>query len=351
MSHGRPFPSPKPSLTASTCYEKSPQSWSNTSYGTLSMDTMQRQAMATASTPRLSRCTSPDFPGRREGPSRTSSEISSAAHSSIFEDPTAFGAAKGLAGPLMREPVPAARIPRPSVSLLELEAELEALYRYTMAPHVWTGQTTCSCGSRRASAWEDQRCTEPTTISRSSRYPDASDSCCRLSQRPSPEDDRFSFGERQIPKRQRLPSDSSVRKSSRGLSLANQGHFEDGLTGHSRQLTRPDMVRDEARMEAHCEGVQRVECAQQWQEVQAIAQNAETLRLLARKRRKLMRKLEEREQHLEQNLGILSHVYLRQADVDLQLHQVMEDLRKAFAAQREATSQEAQFDDVLKRIA
>ena len=61
-------------------------------------------------------------------------------------------------GPLMREPVPAARhlgsagrfkkmgpalalrIPRPSVSLLELEAELEALYRYTMAPHVWTGQ-------------------------------------------------------------------------------------------------------------------------------------------------------------------------------------------------------------------
>ncbi|CAL1146376.1 unnamed protein product [Cladocopium goreaui] len=330
--------------------------------------------MATASTPRLSRCTSPDFPGRREGPSRTSSEISSAAHSSIFEDPTAFGAAKGLAGPLMREPVPAARIPRPSVSLLELEAELEALYRYTMAPHVWTGQTTCSCGSRRASAWEDQRCTEPTTISRSSRYPDASDSCCRLSQRPSPEDDRFSFGERQIPKRQRLPSDSSVRKSSRGLSLANQGHFEDGLTGHSRQrlpsdssvrkssrglslanqghfedgltghsrqLTRPDMVRDEARMEAHCEGVQRVECAQQWQEVQAIAQNAETLRLLARKRRKLMRKLEEREQHLEQNLGILSHVYLRQADVDLQLHQVMEDLRKAFAAQREATSQEA----------
>ncbi|CAL1148725.1 unnamed protein product [Cladocopium goreaui] len=137
----------------------------------------------------------------------------------------------------------------------------------------------------------------------------------------------------------------------RALHAALQGHFEDGLTGHSRQLTRPDMVRDEARMEAHCEGVQRVECAQQWQEVQAIAQNAETLRLLARKRRKLMRKLEEREQHLEQNLGILSHVYLRQADVDLQLHQVMEDLRKAFAAQREATSQEAQFDDVLKRIA
>ena len=119
-------------------------------------------------------------------------------------------------------------------------------------------------------------------------------------------------------------------------------------------------------------------------QVQAIAQNTETLRLLARKRRKLMRKLEEREtlsghwwqwwygdgngdgnglivylsllilsgklgwmgwmmvwygmpfhdfvmdihvyspchcslrQHLEQNLGILSHVYLRQADVDLQ---------------------------------
>lgn len=242
MSHGRPFPSPKPSsLTASTCYEKSPQSWSNTSYSTLSMDTMQRQepcarrsrsVMATASTPRLSRCTSPDFPGRQEGPSRsrTSSEISSA-HSSIFEDPTAFGAAKCPAGPL-REPAPAPRIPRPSVSLLELEAEVEALYRCTTAPHVWTGTSCshCSCGSRRASAWEE-RCTEPTTISRSNGFPDVSDS--RLSQRPSQEDNRFSF-ERQIPKRQRLPSDSSVRKSSRGLSSANQGHFDDGLTGHSR---------------------------------------------------------------------------------------------------------------------
>lgn len=108
------------------------------------------------------------------------------------------------------------------------------------------------------------------------------------------------------------------------------------------------MVRDEARIEAHCEGVEkervekeRVEGAQQWQEVEVLARHAAKLRALARKRRKLMRKLEEREQHLEQNLGILSHLYLRQADVDLQLHQVMEDSRKAFGAQREATSQEA----------